>query len=55
MGPLNAGVKVINWYLSKLYKAAHHGPVPALAFSSGWESARATVECHAPRGPHGVS
>ena len=32
VGPRNAGVKVINWYLSKLHKAAHHDPVPALAF-----------------------
>ncbi|HYL38231.1 MAG TPA: FAD-dependent monooxygenase [Bryobacteraceae bacterium] len=32
IGPRNAGVKVINWYLSKLHNAAHHDPVPALAF-----------------------
>jgi 2-polyprenyl-6-methoxyphenol hydroxylase-like FAD-dependent oxidoreductase len=32
IGPRNAGVNFINWYLSKLHKAAHHDPVPALAF-----------------------
>jgi 2-polyprenyl-6-methoxyphenol hydroxylase-like FAD-dependent oxidoreductase len=32
VGPRNAGVNIINWYLSKLHKAAHHDPVPALAF-----------------------
>ena len=32
VGPRNAGVKFVNWYLSKLHKAARHDPVPALAF-----------------------
>jgi len=32
IGPRNAGVNVINWYLSKLHHAAHRDPVPALAF-----------------------
>src|SRR5579872_1533026 len=32
VGPRNAGVNVINWYLSKLHHAAHRDPVPALAF-----------------------
>ena len=31
-GPRNAGVSFINWYMGKLHKAAHHDPVPALAF-----------------------
>lgn len=31
-GPRNVGVTVINWYLSKLHKAAHYDAVPALAF-----------------------
>jgi 2-polyprenyl-6-methoxyphenol hydroxylase-like FAD-dependent oxidoreductase len=32
VGPRSAGVRFINWYLSKLHKAAHSDPVPALAF-----------------------
>jgi len=32
VGPRNAGVKFINWYLSKLHRAAHRDPVVALAF-----------------------
>lgn len=32
VGPRNAGVKLINWYMTKLHRAAHHDPVPALAF-----------------------
>jgi 2-polyprenyl-6-methoxyphenol hydroxylase-like FAD-dependent oxidoreductase len=32
VGPRNAGVNFINWYMSKLHKAAHHDPVVALAF-----------------------
>jgi len=32
VGPRNAGVKFINWYLSKLHKAAHNDPVLAVAF-----------------------
>jgi 2-polyprenyl-6-methoxyphenol hydroxylase-like FAD-dependent oxidoreductase len=32
VGPRNAGVKFINWYMAKLHRAAHHDEVPALAF-----------------------
>jgi 2-polyprenyl-6-methoxyphenol hydroxylase-like FAD-dependent oxidoreductase len=32
VGRRTAGVKFINWYMSKLHKAAHTHPVPALAF-----------------------
>jgi len=32
IGPRNAGVTFINWYMAKLHKAAHHDPVAALAF-----------------------
>jgi 2-polyprenyl-6-methoxyphenol hydroxylase-like FAD-dependent oxidoreductase len=32
VGRRTAGVKFINWYISKLHKAAHTDPVPALAF-----------------------
>ena len=32
IGPRNAGVKLINWYMSRLHRAAHHDPVTALAF-----------------------
>jgi hypothetical protein len=32
VGPRNAGVNVVNWYMAKLHKAAHRDPVPALAF-----------------------
>jgi 2-polyprenyl-6-methoxyphenol hydroxylase-like FAD-dependent oxidoreductase len=32
VGPRNAGVNIINWYMSKLHRAAHHDPAPALAF-----------------------
>jgi hypothetical protein len=32
VGPRNAGTSIINWYMSKLHHAAHHDPVPALAF-----------------------
>ena len=31
-GPRNAGVHFINWYMSKLHRAAHVDPVPAMAF-----------------------
>lgn len=31
-GPRTAAVRLINWYMAKLHKAAHHDPVPALAF-----------------------
>ena len=32
IGPRNAVVNFINWYIAKLHKAAHHDPVTALAF-----------------------
>ena len=32
IGPRNAVVRFINWYMSKLHRAAHRDPVPALAF-----------------------
>lgn len=32
VGPRNAGVSFINWYMSKLHRAAHHDPAAALAF-----------------------
>jgi hypothetical protein len=32
VGPRNAGVNFINWYMSKLHRAAHTDPVTALAF-----------------------
>jgi 2-polyprenyl-6-methoxyphenol hydroxylase-like FAD-dependent oxidoreductase len=32
VGRRTAGVRFINWYMSKLHKAAHSDPVPALAF-----------------------
>ena len=32
VGPRTAGVKLINWYISKLHKAGRSDPVPALAF-----------------------
>jgi hypothetical protein len=32
VGPRNAGVSVINWYIAKLHKAAHRDPVAAMAF-----------------------
>ena len=32
IGPRNLGVRVINWYMSKLHKAAHHDEVATLAF-----------------------
>lgn len=32
IGPRTAGVRFVNWYMSKLHKAAHSDPVPALAF-----------------------
>jgi 2-polyprenyl-6-methoxyphenol hydroxylase-like FAD-dependent oxidoreductase len=32
VGPRTAGVKFVNWYISKLHQAAHIDPVPALAF-----------------------
>jgi 2-polyprenyl-6-methoxyphenol hydroxylase-like FAD-dependent oxidoreductase len=32
IGPRNAGVKFINWYMAKLHKAAHQDEVPSLAF-----------------------
>ncbi len=31
-GPRNAGVNFVNWYMSKLYRAGHADPVPAMAF-----------------------
>lgn len=31
-GPRTAPVKLINWYMARLHKAAHRDPVPALAF-----------------------
>jgi len=31
-GPRNAGVKFVNWYMTKLHKAAHSDSVPAMAF-----------------------
>jgi hypothetical protein len=32
VGRRTAGIKLVNWYISKLHKAAHTDPVPALAF-----------------------
>jgi 2-polyprenyl-6-methoxyphenol hydroxylase-like FAD-dependent oxidoreductase len=32
VGPRNASVSFVNWYISKLHKAAHADPVPAKAF-----------------------
>jgi 2-polyprenyl-6-methoxyphenol hydroxylase-like FAD-dependent oxidoreductase len=32
VGPRTAAVRLINWYLTKLHKAAHSNPVPAIAF-----------------------
>lgn len=32
VGPRNAGVSFINWYMSKLHHAAHREPVAAMAF-----------------------
>ncbi len=32
VGPRNAGVNFINWYMTKLHKAAHADPVPAMSF-----------------------
>ena len=32
IGPRNLGVRVINWYISKLHKASHHDEVATLAF-----------------------
>jgi len=32
VGPRNAAIRLINWYMSKLHKAAHRDTVPALAF-----------------------
>jgi 2-polyprenyl-6-methoxyphenol hydroxylase-like FAD-dependent oxidoreductase len=32
IGPRTAGVRFVNWYMSKLHKAAQCDPVPALAF-----------------------
>ncbi len=32
IGPRSAGVTLVNWYMSKLHKAAHRDPIPALAF-----------------------
>ena len=32
VGHRNAGVKLINWYMAKLHKAAHTDPIPAMAF-----------------------
>ena len=32
VGPRTPAVRFVNWYMSKLHKAAHSDPVPALAF-----------------------
>jgi hypothetical protein len=32
VGKRTAGVNFINWYMSKLHRAAHSDPIPALAF-----------------------
>jgi hypothetical protein len=32
VGPRSAGVRFINWYISKLHRAAHTDPAAALAF-----------------------
>lgn len=32
IGPRNAGVNLINWYMAKLHKAAHHDCVSTMAF-----------------------
>jgi hypothetical protein len=32
VGHRNAGVSFVNWYMSKLHKAAHTDRVPAMAF-----------------------
>ena len=32
VGRRTAGIKLVNWYISKLHQAAHTDPVPALAF-----------------------
>jgi 2-polyprenyl-6-methoxyphenol hydroxylase-like FAD-dependent oxidoreductase len=32
LGPRTGAVRLINWYMAKLHKAAHSDPVPALAF-----------------------
>ena len=32
VGPRNLGVRLINWYMSKLHLAMHHDPVVTLAF-----------------------
>jgi 2-polyprenyl-6-methoxyphenol hydroxylase-like FAD-dependent oxidoreductase len=32
IGPRGPAVSILNWYMSKLHKAAHHDPVPTLAF-----------------------
>ena len=32
VGPRNAGVNFVNWYLSKLHKAGHHDPALSLSF-----------------------
>ena len=32
IGPRTSAVKFVNWYMSKLHRAAHHDPVVALAF-----------------------
>jgi 2-polyprenyl-6-methoxyphenol hydroxylase-like FAD-dependent oxidoreductase len=32
VGPRTAAIKLINWYMARLHKAAHSDPVPALAF-----------------------
>ena len=31
-GPRSAGLNFINWYMSKLHRAGHHDPIPAMAF-----------------------
>jgi flavin-dependent dehydrogenase len=32
IGPRNPAIRIINWYMRKLHRAAHHNPVATLAF-----------------------
>jgi hypothetical protein len=32
VGERNAGTRFVNWYMARLHRAAHHDPVPAMAF-----------------------
>jgi hypothetical protein len=32
VGPRTAGIRFVNWYMSKLHKAAQSDPLPAVAF-----------------------